>query len=148
MDRVLFSGYMLVTNLWVQEHVQGSQHQRDRAKQLDQDVERWASSILEGIANGIANNTSFVWLGLLAPNFTFGIEAINHFTSFVDTQVASFDVLLGIVPGTTTIVEEEGEDDATHGTYHQHTSLGLWTKDNANEDGGEHSHNTRENHSS
>src|SRR4051812_1209829 len=117
MNKALFIIDLCVINLWVQEYVQGSQHQRDRAEQLDQNVERWASSILKGVADSVAYNTSFMRFRLLAQNCTFRIEAVNHLTCFVDAQVASFDVLLGIVPGTATVVEEEGDDDTTHSTY-------------------------------
>src|SRR5438552_6792870 len=96
MNKALFIIDLCVINLWVQEYVQGSQHQRNRAEQLDQNVERWAGGIFERIANCIAYNTRFMRFRLLAQNFTFRIEAVNHLTCFVDTQVASFNVLLSI----------------------------------------------------
>src|SRR5947209_14469597 len=125
----------------MQEHVQRGQHQRDRAEQLDQYVQRWASSILEGITNGIADYTRLVRLALLPEDDALGIKAVNHLTSGIHAQVTSLNVLLRIVPCTTTVVQEQGEDDTTHSTDHQHTGLGLWAKDDADGDRREHGNN-------
>src|SRR5260370_31608608 len=121
-----------LNGLRVQEHVQWRQHQGNRAEQLNEDVQRWPSGILEGVADGIANHASLMRFALLTQDGTFRIKGINHLTSFVDAQVASFNVFLRIVPRATTIVQEKGEDDTAHSTDHQQTSLSLGAKDHAN----------------
>src|SRR5437588_246082 len=127
-------------------HVQRSKHQRNRAEQLDKHVKRRTSSILEGITNRVTNHASLVRLTLLAENDTVGVEAINHLTLCVHTQIASFNVLLRVVPCATTVIQEGTDNDTTHRTDHEHTSFSLWAKDNADSYGGEHSNDTREDH--
>lgn len=39
---------------------QGRQNERDRGKQLDQYMQTWTRSVFERIANGIADNSSFM----------------------------------------------------------------------------------------
>src|SRR5205823_14746595 len=92
--------------LRVQEHVQRSQHQGNRAEQLDQYVERWTGGILEGITNGIANHTGLMRLALLTQDGGIGVEAINHLTSRIHAQVTCLDVLLRIVPGAAAVVQD------------------------------------------
>src|SRR5579883_989494 len=84
--------------LRVQEDVQGSEYQSDRTKQLDNDVKRWASRIFEGIADRIADDASLMRLALLAQDSAGRIETIDHLTFSVYAQVASFDILLRVIP--------------------------------------------------
>jgi hypothetical protein len=63
-------------------------NQSDSGQHFDQDVDRGACSILEGIANCIPGNCRLVRLGTLA------------------TKGTLFDILFGIVPCTTGRVEE------------------------------------------
>src|SRR5947209_8898224 len=90
--------------LGVQEHVQRSQHQGNRAEQLNQYVKRRTGCILEGITNGIANHTGLMGLTLLTQDGAIRIEAINHLTGCIHTQVTCLDVLLCIVARTTTVI--------------------------------------------
>src|SRR5579864_1585388 len=99
-NRALLYGYY---ELWMQEDVQGSQYQGNCAQQLNQNVERWAGSILERITDGVANHACLVRLTLLPENRSIGVETINHLTLAIYSQVTSFDVLLGIVPRATTV---------------------------------------------
>src|SRR5260370_7458214 len=103
-----------LNGLRVQEHVQWRQHQGNRAEQLNEDVQRWPSGILEGVADGIANHASLMRFALLTQDGTFRIKGINHLTSFVDAQVASFNVFLRIVPRATTILHENATTHPAH----------------------------------
>src|SRR5579863_714462 len=98
----------------VDVHVQRSQYQGNCAEQLDQNVKRWACRVLEGIANGVADHACLVRFALLTLDGASSVEAINHFALGVGAQVASLNVLLGIVPRATAIVEEGCQDDTTH----------------------------------
>ena len=55
--------------------------ERQNSRQLDQDIQRRAGRVLQRIAYRIANHRRFVNIGALA------------------TEIASFDVLLRVVPG-------------------------------------------------
>src|SRR3989442_3239205 len=130
----------------MQEDVQGRQHQGNRAEQLNQHVERWTSGILERITDGITNHTGLMRLTLLTQDSAVRIKTINHLTFRVHAQVACLDVLLRIVPRTTTVVKEGCNDDTTHGANHEHTSFGLWAKNGSNCNGSQHGYNTWQNH--
>src|SRR2546421_5188593 len=87
--------------LRVQEHVQRSQHQGNRAEQLNQYVKRWTGGILEGITNGISNHTGLMGLTLLTQDGAIRVEAINHLTCCIHTQVTCLDVLFFNDPAAT-----------------------------------------------
>ena len=74
------------------------------AHQLDQDVERRTTGILEGVAYGVANHSCLVIVGTLAAH------------------LASFDILLGIVPGTTGVCHHHCQQEARRGGTDQHAS--------------------------
>ena len=76
-----------------------SDHQGDHRHQLDQDVQARSGSILEGIADGIADHGRFVGLGAFA------------------TVVARFDIFFGVVPRTTGV----GLENRHHDTGGSHT---------------------------
>src|SRR6266699_959844 len=111
-------------------------------------MERWASGILERIADSVANHACLVWFALLSQNGPTGVETINHLSFGIHTQVTRFDVLLGIVPGASTVVQEGCDDNTTHCSDHQQTCFGLWTEDRPNCNGSRHGYKTRENHGS
>src|SRR6185437_14637813 len=52
--------------MWMEEDKERGQHQRDGAEQLDDDVQRWASGILERVANCIADHRRLMSQGFLA----------------------------------------------------------------------------------
>src|SRR5205823_3094238 len=130
----------------MQGHVQGRQHQSDGAEQLDQDVERWACRILKRVTNGVTDDAGLVGFALLAQNGAVWIEAINHLAFSIHAQVSGFDILFRVVPRAATVVEEEGQDDTTHGTNHQHTGLSMRAQDGTNRDGGQDSDQAGQNH--
>src|SRR4051812_49313171 len=66
---------------------QRSEHQRDRGEELHEDVERRAGCVLEGIADGVTDDSRGMRRGLLAEDH----PVLVH-------QVARLDVLLGVVP--------------------------------------------------
>src|SRR5947209_5002421 len=130
----------------MQGHVQGRQYQSDSAEQFDQDVERWACRVLKRVTNGVTDDTGLVGFALLAQNGAGWIEAINHLAFSIHAQVSSFDILFRVVPRAATIVEEEGQDDTTHGTNHQHTGLSMRAQDGTNRDGSEDGDQAGQNH--
>ncbi len=130
----------------MQGDVQGGQHQCNRAEQLDQDVQRWAGGILEGIAHGITDHAGLMRLALFTQDCSALIETVNHLTFGIHAQVTCFDVLLGIVPCAAAVIEEEGKDDTTHRTDHQQARLGLGAEDDADGDRRQHGHDTRQDH--
>src|SRR5687767_6831716 len=68
---------------------QRSEDEGDGGQQLDQDVERGAGGVLQGVAHGVAHDRGLVGGGALA--------AVS----------AGLDVLLGVVPGAPAVVHEE-----------------------------------------
>src|SRR6266540_3800664 len=74
---------------------EGGQDEGDRRQQLDEDVERGAGRVLEGVADRVADDGGRMGRGLLADRVALVVE-----------QVARFDVLLGVVPGSTAVVED------------------------------------------
>jgi hypothetical protein len=63
-------------------------------------VQRRARRVLKRVSNGIADNRGFVGLRAFAEEFDCsGVGALG-------LQVASLDVLLGVIPGAADIVEE------------------------------------------
>src|SRR5579872_4577336 len=127
--------------------IEGRKHKCDRAEQLDQHVQRWACGILERIADGIANYTGLVRLAFLTQNSTFRIETANHLAFSVYAQVASLDILLGVVPRAAAIVQEEGKYDTAHGANHQHSCLRFRAKDDTYNNGGQYGDEAGQNHS-
>jgi len=64
-------------------------------------VERRTGSVLERIADGVADDGGSVRRRALAQHLAVGIE-----------QVTRLDVLLGVVPGAAAVVEDGGEQDS------------------------------------
>src|SRR2546425_3681023 len=73
---------------------QGRQDQRDCREELDQYVERWARSVLEGVAHRVADDRCTVSVRVLSP------------------VSARLDVFFCIVPSAAAVVEEERQQDA------------------------------------
>src|SRR5258708_33089477 len=90
---LLWFAYSLADQDRVQRDVEGGEHQGDRAEQLDQNVQRGTSGILERIAHGIAHNAGLVRLTLLAQNNAGLVVGTDHFALSVDAHAASFDLL-------------------------------------------------------
>src|SRR5262245_27480174 len=89
--------------LWNQFRLdkQRRQNERDRGEKYNQHVQAGAGSILEGIANCVPDDGRFM--------------CFRSFTSVYPC----FDKLLGVVPGTTAIVQNGSHQNSTDGTNHQ-----------------------------
>src|SRR5260370_38763509 len=94
----------------MQGYKERSQHQGNCAEQLNHHVERGASSILERIADGIANHACLVRFTIFTQNGSSGVETVNHLAFGIHTWVTSLDVLFGIVPPAPTVVRKGGYD--------------------------------------
>src|SRR5438132_1039776 len=76
------------------------QHERDRAQELDQHVQRRPGRVFERIADGVTDDGCLV-SGTPLP-----------------TVLAGLDELLGVVPGPAPVVEQGGHEDAADGAHH------------------------------
>lgn len=74
-------------------------------------MDGWSGCVLAGVTDGIASNRCLMSFGAFAA------------------KLACFDVLLGVVPGATSIVEEEGHEDSSAGREHQEASEGFSTEE-------------------
>src|SRR5437773_2382562 len=79
---------------------QRRQHQRDRAQQLDEHVERWAGGVLERIADRVTHDRRLVGGAALPAVLT------------------RLDVFLGIVPRPAAVVQHRGDQDAADRAHH------------------------------
>ena len=80
------------------------EHEGDNAHEFDENVDRRTGCIFERIADGVANNSSFMGIGAFS------------------TVVAAFDILLGIIPGTACISHEDGEHNTRNGYANEETT--------------------------
>src|SRR6266702_1282900 len=80
---------------------QRRQHQRDRAQQLDEHMERRAGGVLERIADRVTHDGRLVGGAALPAVLT------------------RLDVFLGIVPRPAAVVQHRGHQDAADGAHHQ-----------------------------
>src|SRR6058998_3891344 len=86
---------------------QRRQHQRDRAQQLDEHVERWAGGVLEWIADRVTHDRRLVGGAALPAVLT------------------RLDELLGIVPGPTAVVEQRRHENPGDRADHEERRYGL-----------------------
>src|SRR5579859_7357929 len=101
----------------MEEDKERSQYQRDRAEQFDDDVQRWTGGILEGVADGIADDARLVSEGFLGKH-----------VALIILEEARLDVLLGVVPGAAAVIHYQRHQDAADSTNHQEGCGGLWAK--------------------
>ena len=87
---------------------------------LDQRVDRGASGVFVGIAHGVTGHGRLVRLGTFAA------------------VVAVFNVLLGVVPGTTAGTHGNRDKQAGHDGAHQQPSQGRRAKHQAHHDRRDH----------
>ena len=85
----------------------------DGRNELDEDVERRAGSVLEGVADSVADDSGLVALGALAA------------------VVASLDVLLGIVPGAAGVGHEHSHGETGDGYAAEQTYDAVDAEDEA-----------------
>lgn len=101
---------------------------RNHAHQLDQDVERRSGRILKGITDGVTGDAGLMGSRALAA------------------EVATFDVLLRVVPGATSVIQHNREDEAgRQATYQQAHDAGN-TEDQADDNRNNDSQDRRDNH--
>src|SRR4029079_15664723 len=99
---------------------QGSEDQRDRRKELHENVERRSGRVLERVTDRVADDGRGVGIGALAED-----------VAVVVLEVSRLDVLLGVVPRPAAVVEDRREQDARDGPDHQHAGDGLEAEDDA-----------------
>ncbi len=85
---------------------EGGEDEGDRREEFDEDVERGAGGVFEGVAYGVTYYGGFVGVGFFAA------------------VLAGFDPLLGVVPGAAAVVHEHGHEDAGDGADHEETGYG------------------------
>ena len=78
-------------------------HDADHGHQFDEDVQRRTRSVLEWVTHGVAYDCRLMVVRAFA------------------TEVAFFNILLGIVPSTTGICHEDGEHETGRKTTNQQT---------------------------
>mmetsp|Transcript_21991 Transcript_21991/g.42843 ORF Transcript_21991/g.42843 Transcript_21991/m.42843 type:complete len:210 (+) Transcript_21991:421-1050(+) len=105
---------------------QGSNEQRHHSHELQQNIQGGAGSVLEGIANSVANNTSLTLLGLFELQF---------FTKF-----------LGVVPSSACVAHHDRHHRRTADTACQQTHEHARADQKASNKRGEHSIEARGNH--
>ena len=99
--------------------------------QLDQNVERRARSVLERVADGVTNDGGIVLRGVL---------------HLVLAKTAGGDVLLGVVPSTTSVRSRDGHLDTRDQGASKQTGKGLNAEQEADDDGREHDERARGDH--
>src|SRR5881296_1272556 len=83
------------------------QHQRDRAQQLDEHVQRRPRRVFERVADGVADHASLVRRTALP------------------TVLTGLDELLGVVPGAAAVVEQRRHENPGDGAHHEERCHGL-----------------------
>ncbi len=71
---------------------QGCEYQRYDGHKLNEDVEGWATCVLQWISNCIAHHSCLVYIAVL-----------SLLMAMLIVEVSSFDVLLSVIPGTTRV---------------------------------------------
>mmetsp|Transcript_8188 Transcript_8188/g.14005 ORF Transcript_8188/g.14005 Transcript_8188/m.14005 type:complete len:345 (-) Transcript_8188:1735-2769(-) len=94
--------------------VEGANDEGDGGKKLDEHVDAGSSSVLARIADCVASDGSSVGKA--------------SFVAVVLAKAAALDVLLGIVPSTASVVEEESHEDTSDGADHEQTRRDLSTE--------------------
>ena len=102
----------------VDEVEDGGQDERHDRHELDEDVQRWAGGILEGVANSVARDDGIVVHGLLALALA---------------KEALLDVLLGVVPGTASVGHHDGKHEAGGQSADQEATEGSRAEHEAND---------------
>ena len=88
----------------------------DHAHEFNKDVERWSRSVFEGVANGVSDHSSLM--------------SIRAFT----TEITLFDILLRIIPCTTSIRHEDGKVEGSGQTAYQHTLSACLSEQKTHDD--------------
>ena len=96
---------------------QSSHHDAYHRHELNKDVERRSAGVFEGVANCVANDSSFMG----KRTFTTKIAFLNHF--------------LGIVPCTSGISHKDGKRETASQTADQQSEYTCYTQYDADNDG-------------
>lgn len=78
-----------------------AEYQRSNCHQFDQNVQSGARGVLEWVADCIANYTGFV-----------DVSAFEDYLTLVVLHRTAFDVLFGVVPGTSSVGSRNSELDS------------------------------------
>jgi hypothetical protein len=108
---------------------QGGDDKRDDAHELDQDIQRRATRILERISDRVPNNASLVDLCSLSALGTFNLN-----------------VFLGIVPRATSYCHHDGEHHTTRNGTGQETCEATGSNKESDRDGRQNGEATGKNH--
>ncbi len=127
-SRRIKHGYLEVVLVQGVGGEEGSEDEGDDGHELHQNVEGRSGSILERITNGITDNGGLVGVGALAA-----VEAL-------------FDVLLGVIPGTTGVGGGDSHLDTGDEATGEHTGEGVDAEEVAGDDGGEDDEAAGRNH--
>ena len=111
----------------------GGEDDGDDGHELDENVEGGARGVLEGITDGVTDDGSGV-LGSTLTLATSGLEATG------------FDVLLGVVPGTTSVGGRDGHLDTGDEGTGEETGEGVLAEEDTADDGAEDDEDTGGDH--
>jgi len=112
-----------------------SEDQGNDSHELDENVQRWTRGILKWVTNGITSNSSLVSIGSLSESFSIFV-----------LEMSGLDVLLGVIPGTTSVRHGDGHLDSGKKGSWKDTSDQFWMEDDTEEDRGEDNQHTWGNH--
>lgn len=117
---------------------EGTEDEGSDSHKLDQNVDGWAGSVLEGVTDGITANSILVSVRLLlyfnrcdnlkaAILVLLTLSSVGSVVSFV--EVSGFDVLLAVVPSATGVGGGEGNLNTGGDNTCEHTRDEFVTKE-------------------
>ena len=108
-----------------------TENQRHNGGKLDQDVEGRTRGILERIADGVTSDSVLVSAGALAE---------------LGAETTGFDVLLRVIPGTTSVGHRDRELNTRDEATGKETSAAVATEENTGGEGGADDEDARHDH--
>ena len=147
----------------VDGHEEISEHKRDDGLKLHHNVDGRAGGVLEGITNSVASDSGLMELGALAvdvlgrlfagplPGVAADVQGLARLAAegaflVVDTDVAAFDVLLGVVPSTTGVGLGDSELYTRGNGASKEATDGLNAEEHTDENRGEDDEERGDNH--
>lgn len=100
-----------------------TEDQRDDGHQLDKDVESGSRSILEGISNSVSDYSCLM-----------DISSFADHVSVVVLHSTAFDVLLGVIPSTSSVSSRNSHLHSAHDSSGQEASKNLGTEGQTEEE--------------
>ena len=122
----------------------GTEDEGGDSHKLDENVDGWTGGILEGITDGITTHGILVLRALLENN-TLTVLRLAPLLLF-SIEMAGFDALLGVVPGTTGVGGGEGNLDTRSNGTSKHTGNESVTEKVAEDEWGQDHDGTWGNH--